>query len=216
LRSRPWQHSKPGVAYNEIDEVVVNQPNQLQIETRFDLPAWVESLCKFGTVYPTPEEKMRLAIALSRENVERGTGGPFGAAIFRADNHRLLAVGVNRVEPLRNSVLHAEITAIMLAERTVDSFTLNGPNMPAHELYSSCSPCAMCLGAILWSGARHVAWGAVRDDAMRIGFEEGPVFPESHKYLSDRGITLVEGLLRDEANDVLQLYHSKSGRIYNG
>jgi tRNA(Arg) A34 adenosine deaminase TadA len=202
--------------YNEIGEHLVNQPDQLQTSLKFDLPAWIGSVCRLGTPYRTPHEKMRLAITLSRENVEHGTGGPFGAAIFRADDHRLVAAGVNCVEPLRNSVLHAEMTAIMLAEQTINSHTLNLPGMPAHELYTSCSPCAMCLGAILWAGIRRLVWGARREDAMQIGFDEGPVFPQSHDYLRSRGIELVDGLLHEEANGVLRLYQNRSGVIYNG
>jgi tRNA(Arg) A34 adenosine deaminase TadA len=159
---------------------------------------------------------MKLAIALSEQNVLQGTGGPFGAAIFTTDDHRLVSVGVNRVEPLHNSALHAEMTAIMLGEHTVGSHTLRAPHLPGHELYSSCSPCAMCLGAVLWSGVRSVVWAANRDDAMQIGFDEGPVFPESHEYLRNRGVELVEGLLREEAQAVLQLYSRQNGLIYNG
>jgi tRNA(Arg) A34 adenosine deaminase TadA len=108
------------------------------------------------------------------------------------------------------------MTAIMLAEQTIKSHTLNAPGMPAHELFTSCSPCAMCLGAILWAGVRRVVWGARREDAMRIGFDEGPVFPQSYEYLRSRGIDLVDGLLREEASAVLQLYQKRSGFIYNG
>ena len=194
----------------------MNRPNQLCTSLTVDLPVWVTSICHFGEPYRTVRDRMKLAIALSEQNVLHGTGGPFGAAIFRGDDHRLVAVGVNRVEPLHNSTLHAEMVAIMLAEHAVGSLTLNAPHLPPHELYSSCSPCAMCLGAVLWSGVRRVEWGAVREDAMEIGFDEGPVFPDSHKYLRDRGVELVEGTLRDEAKAVLQLYSRQSGLIYNG
>jgi tRNA(Arg) A34 adenosine deaminase TadA len=194
----------------------VNHPNELSLSLRIDLPAWVNSVCRLGEIYRTTRDRMKLAIALSEQNVTHGTGGPFGAAIFSVDEHRLVSVGVNRVQPLHNSTLHAEMTAIMLAEHTVGSHTLKAPDLPSHELYSSCSPCAMCLGSVLWSGVRSVVWAANRDDAMQIGFDEGPVFPESHEYLRSRGIELVEGLLRDEAKSVLQLYSRQNGLIYNG
>lgn len=74
----------------------------------------------------------------------------------------------------------------------------------------------MCLGATLWSGVRRVVWGAGRDDARRLRFEEGPVFPESYRYLSERGIEIVAGVLAEEANAVLELYRERSGTIYNG
>jgi tRNA(Arg) A34 adenosine deaminase TadA len=197
-------------------EDLVNRPTHLWLSLRVDLPAWVSSICRFGEAYPTARDRMRLAIALSKENVLQETGGPFGAAIFTADDHVLVSVGVNRVEPLHNSTLHAEMVAIMLAEQAVSSHTLNAADLQPHELYSSCSPCAMCLGAVLWSGVRRVTWSANRDDAMQIGFDEGPVFPQSHEYLTSRGIDLVEGLMRDEANEVLQLYSKRNGLIYNG
>ena len=74
----------------------------------------------------------------------------------------------------------------------------------------------MCLGAILWSGAKRLTCGATRDDAMRVGFDEGPVFPESYKYLEDRGIEIERGIMRSEAADVLDLYRERGGEIYNG
>jgi tRNA(Arg) A34 adenosine deaminase TadA len=74
----------------------------------------------------------------------------------------------------------------------------------------------MCLGATLWSGVQRVVFGAAREDASLLNFEEGPVFPESYEYLEDRGITIVRNVLRDEARAVLELYRRKSGKIYNG
>jgi tRNA(Arg) A34 adenosine deaminase TadA len=83
-------------------------------------------------------------------------------------------------------------------------------------MFSSCEPCAMCLGATLWSGVERLVCGAARDDASRLDFEEGPVFPESYKYLEDRGIEIVRNVLRDEAKSVLELYRATGGRVYNG
>jgi tRNA(Arg) A34 adenosine deaminase TadA len=159
---------------------------------------------------------MRLAITVSRENVERGTGGPFGAAIFERETGRLVAVGMNSVVRLSNCTLHGEMVAFMMAQHAVGAFSLSLPGMPVHELFTSCEPCAMCLGATLWSGVRRIVCGASRDDASRLDFEEGPVFPESYKYVEDRGIEIVRGLLRDEARAVLELYRARKGTIYNG
>ncbi len=159
---------------------------------------------------------MRLAIDVSRENVERGTGGPFGAAIFEAESGRVVAVGMNSVVRYNNCALHGEMMAFMMAQQRVGSFTLNSPGLPAHELYTSCEPCAMCLGATLWSGVRRLVCGAARDDASILNFDEGPVFPESYQYLEERDLQVVHNVLRDEARAVLELYRSKSGKIYNG
>ena len=159
---------------------------------------------------------MRLAIAVSRQNVERATGGPFGAAVFEADSGRLVSVGMNSVVRLNNCTLHGEIIAFMMAQQRVGSYTLHAPNLPRHELFTSCEPCAMCLGAALWSGVRRVVSGAARDDASKLDFEEGPVFPESYRYLEARGIAIEREVLCDEAKAVLELYRRTSGTIYNG
>jgi tRNA(Arg) A34 adenosine deaminase TadA len=159
---------------------------------------------------------MRLAIEISRRNVERGSGGPFGAAIFEAGSGRVVAVGMNSVVRLTNCALHAEMMAFMMAQQRVGSFTLKAPHLPAHELFTSCEPCAMCLGATLWSGVQRVVYGAAREDASRLSFEEGPVFPESYRYLEDRGLRIVRNVLRAEASAVLELYRARAGEIYNG
>ena len=184
--------------------------NALQIA----LPDWIDDVVDWTRPYPDDESRMRLAITLAAENVKR-RGGPFGAAIVEEPSGRLISVGVNRVVPANNSVLHAEMLAFMLAQRHVGSYTLGAPGLPAHTLVSSCDPCAMCLGATLWSGVRRLVCGATRDDAMQAGFDEGPVFPESYRYLEERSITIVRGVLRDEARAVLEQY-AASGEIYNG
>jgi len=181
-----------------------------------DHPAWVPALVGRTAHYPDDEAKMRLAIAVSRANVEHGTGGPFGAAIFERESGRLVAVGMNSVVRLGNSALHGEMVAFMMAQRAVGTFSLSAPGLPAHELFTSCEPCAMCLGATLWSGVRRVVYGAGREDASRLNFEEGPVFPASYVYLEDRGIEIRRDVLRDEARAVLELYRAKNGKIYNG
>jgi tRNA(Arg) A34 adenosine deaminase TadA len=181
-----------------------------------DYPAWVAEVVAWETSYPTDEARMRLAITLSRENVERGTGGPFGAAIFERDSGRLVAVGMNSVVRLHNCTLHGEMVAFMMAQRRLGSFTLNAPQLPAHELVTSCEPCAMCLGATLWSGVRRLVFGATREDAAKLEFDEGPVFPESYRYLEARGIEIVRGMLHDEAAAVLDRYRALNGAIYNG
>jgi tRNA(Arg) A34 adenosine deaminase TadA len=181
-----------------------------------DYPVWVGETVAWDARYRTDDERMRLAIALSRENVERETGGPFGAAIFERDSGRLVAVGMNSVVRLNNCTLHGEMVAFMMAQRRVGSFTLNAPHLPAHELVTSCEPCAMCLGATLWSGVRRLTFGASREEAARLQFDEGPVFPESYRYLEARGIEIVRGVLADEAAAVLEQYRARSGTIYNG
>ncbi len=178
-------------------------------------PAWVKDYRFSSAGCATDEERMRLAVALSRENVLRGTGGPFGSAVFEEESGRLVSVGVNSVERLRNSTLHAEVIALMLAQASTGSFSLREAGGKAFVLYASCEPCAMCLGAALWSGVRRIVCGARREAAAAIGFDEGPVFAASYQYLEDRGISIVRGVLAEEAEAVLKLYQERGGIIYN-
>lgn len=182
---------------------------------RIDYPSWVEAVVQPGQRYADDAARMRLAIAVARENVVHGSGGPFGAAIFERESGMLVAVGMNSVVRLGNSTLHGEMMAFMMAQRVVGSYSLGAAGLPEHELFTSCEPCAMCLGATLWSGVRRVVYGAGREDALRLNFEEGPVFPESYAYLEERGIEIVRDVLRDEAREVLELYRARDGRIYN-
>src|SRR4028118_642518 len=112
------------------------------------LPDWVGGLLSGGDqAYPTVEDRMRLAVELSRLNIRNGTGGPFGAAVFERETGRLLAPGVNLVVGSSCSVFHAEMVAIMIAQKSLGNFDLGDARAPAYELVTSTEPCAMCLGA---------------------------------------------------------------------
>jgi tRNA(Arg) A34 adenosine deaminase TadA len=100
----------------------------------------------------------------------------------------------------------------MGAERRIGSFTLADRS---RELHASCAPCAMCLGAIHWSGVTRLVCGATREDAESLGFDEGPVFDESYRYLEQHGVEVVHGIRREEAADVMQSYLDRGGPIYN-
>jgi tRNA(Arg) A34 adenosine deaminase TadA len=178
------------------------------------LPDWVQNLVHWDQPYADDQAKMALAIELSKQNVLQGTGGPFGTAIFDRATGLLLGVGVNRVVPHSNSTLHGETVAIMQAEQALGHFTLAAEG--GRELFTSCEPCAMCLGAVLWSGVNRLVCAGVAADARAIGFDEGPVFTESYQYLENAGIEVVRGFMQPEAKAVLDLYASSGGRIYNG
>lgn len=195
--------------------MTARQPSRHASSVTITLPAWAVDAVSWTQPYTTDEAKMQVAVALSRLNVERDTGGPFGAAVFELDTGRLVGIGVNSVVRLNCSALHAEVMALMLAEQERHSFTLAAPGLPRHELVTSCEPCAMCLGATLWSGVKRLVCGATRDDAMQVGFDEGPVFPASYDYLQHAGIEVVRAVCRDEARAVLEMYQSRSGPIYN-
>jgi tRNA(Arg) A34 adenosine deaminase TadA len=184
-------------------------------EIRIAYPAWVVRHVDWNARYTTDDDRMGLAVALSRWNVLEESGGPFGAAVFERQSGRLVSVGVNLVVPLANSALHGEMVAFMMAQARLGSYTLAGEGMPEHELATSCEPCAMCLGATLWSGVRRVLCGATRDDALRLDFDEGPVFEASYEYLAARGVEVVREVRRAEAADVLALYRQRAGVIYN-
>ena len=180
------------------------------------LPDWTAEFAQPGMVVAADADRMRLAIRLARENVLRGTGGPFGAAIFERHTGRLVGVGVNSVIRLNSSLVHAEVTAIADAQSRLGSWTLGAEGMPAHDLFSSCAPCAMCLGATMWSGVKRLICAAAQEDAEALGFDEGPVFAESYEHLVRAGIEVVQDLLQDEARAVFALYQERGGPIYNG
>jgi tRNA(Arg) A34 adenosine deaminase TadA len=157
---------------------------------------------------------MRLAVALARENVRRRTGGPFGAAVFERASGRLVAGGVNLVHASSCSHAHAEIVALALAQRARGDFDLGAAGLPGHELVTSCEPCAMCFGAIPWSGVRSLACGARASDAEAIGFDEGDKPARWVAALERRGIVVFRDVCRPEAVSVLKAYAAAGGPLY--
>ena len=184
-------------------------------EVTLRLPGWVGETSGGGLVLPSVEDRMRFVVELSRLNVRNGTGGPFGAAIFESDTGRLLAPGVNLVVGSGCSVFHAEMVAIMVAQRAVGTFDLGGEDLPPYELVASTEPCAMCLGATPWSGVRHLVCGARDEDARAVGFDEGVKPTFWVRALQERGITVERDVLREEAAGVLREYADRGGEIYN-
>ena len=183
---------------------------RLQIE----LPPWVDGSVDWQRRYPRVEDRMALVIALGHEQVRRATGGPFAAAVFERDSGALVAVGVNLAVPSHNCVLHAEVVALMMAGARLRSHSLAAEGMPPHELVTSCEPCAMCLGATFWSGAARLVTGATKADAEAIGYDEGPVFPESYAYLGRTGVDVVREVMRPEARALFAAYQAAGGEIY--
>lgn len=181
------------------------------------LPAWLEEMTSGkDIVIPGPEERMRWIIGLSRQNVEQASGGPFAAGVFAADSGRLLAAGVNRVEPLRLSPAHAEIMAIAFAQKRLRTWDLGHDAAIPTELVTSSQPCLMCLGAVLWSGVTNLSYGAAAVDVGAIlGFDEGPLPVAWSQELLKRGIKVEGGILRGEALAVLEFYKKKGGTVYN-
>ena len=181
------------------------------------VPDWVETAVPGPDhVYKTVEERMGLAIRLSRLNIGNNTGGPFGAAVFDIGTAKLVSAGVNLVVPSRWSGGHSEMVACAVAQQLLKTHDLGGPGLPALELVTSTEPCAMCFGAIPWTGVCRLACGASDEDARRIGFDEGPRPADWVRQLEIRGIEVRLGVLREEARQVLDDYASRKGIIYNG
>lgn len=180
------------------------------------LPEWAEA---FAAERRAPlrrvEDRVGLAVELSRRNVEEGTGGPFGAAVFERDGGRLLAVGVNLVEPCNCSVAHAEVVAIVLAQQARGHWDLGAEGPSPCDLATSTEPCAMCLGAVHWSGVSRLLCAARDEDARAVGFDEGLKPPGWVEAFERRGLAVVRDVLRDEARAVLADYARRGGSVYN-
>ncbi|OGJ90719.1 MAG: hypothetical protein A2350_05420 [Candidatus Raymondbacteria bacterium RifOxyB12_full_50_8] len=177
------------------------------------LPAWAVSFLRAARCFPTDQDKMGLAIELSRLNVTYGTGGPFGAALFRGATGTLVAVGVNRVVAETCSAAHAEMMACMLAQKRLGAFRL--PAKGNYVLASSAQPCAMCAGALPWTGVRRLLFGASKKDVeLCAGFDEGPLHPRWKHEFKKRGISVTGGLMRMEARAVLARYRETHGTRY--
>jgi tRNA(Arg) A34 adenosine deaminase TadA len=159
--------------------------------------------------------KMEIAIELSRINIRENSGGPFGAAIFELQSNRLIAIGTNLVVASNASILHAEIVAMTLAQQRVKSYNLNKSEGQAYELVTSTEPCAMCFGAIHWSGIRQLVCGARDEDARSIGFDEGPKIRNWRQKLEKQGIVVIQDVCRQQAARVLKKYREDQGIIYN-
>ena len=113
------------------------------------LPAWIHEEVDAQRAYPSAQDKVALAIQLSRRNVDHRSGGPFGAAVFSGD--RLVGVGVNRVVPHNCSAAHAEVMALTTSQQRMQSFRLNQAGGRI-TLATSAQPCSMCYGALIWAG----------------------------------------------------------------
>jgi tRNA(Arg) A34 adenosine deaminase TadA len=181
------------------------------------LPGWVSVFCEeWSGSFADTEGRVRFVIALAQENVTRGTGGPFAAAIFDCERLRLVAPGVNLVVSASCSPAHAEIVSIMIAQQIMGFHDLGADGLPPLELVSSTEPCAMCMGALPWSGVPRLVCAARGEDAIAVGFDEGAKPSHWQEAFEQRGITVVRDICRDEATAVLRNYARGGGQIYNG
>ncbi len=181
----------------------------------FSLPDWVKDFVDSCSTLQSEEARMALVIEAARQNVLRDTGSPFAAAVFERHSGQLLSLGVNQVVNEGLSMLHGEMMALSLAQRKLQTYDLGQRGLPAHELVTSTEPCAMCLGAVCWSGVTRVVSGATEADARKLGFDEGPKPDDWIEALRQREIAVLPAVLRDEAVEVLELYRQQGGVIYS-
>lgn len=147
---------------------------------------------------------MRRAIALSIENVRRG-GGPFGAVIVK--DGKIVGEGTNRVTLDNDPTAHAEVSAIRQASQRLGTFNLKGC-----EIFTSCEPCPMCLGAIYWAHLDRIYFGNTRYDAARIGFDDEFLYRELTLEQKDRSKVMTE-LLPDEARKAFDMWADKEDKV---
>jgi tRNA(Arg) A34 adenosine deaminase TadA len=149
-------------------------------------------------------EFMRRAIALALENVRSGQGGPFGAVIVKEG--RVIAEGANRVTSSNDPTAHAEIVAIREACRVLRDFQLTGC-----DLYTTCEPCPMCLGAIYWARPAHVFFAGAAADAAAAGFDDAFIYEEIQRLPASRRIPMAQ-LLRDESLAIFSAWKQQPGK----
>lgn len=177
------------------------------------LPTWIGAAIDTGRTYKDAEAQIGLAIDLARLNVEHATGGPFGAAIFNQEGY-VVSLGVNRVEPLATSLAHAEIIALVGAQRMLGRPRINHDGM-RYTLATSAQPCCQCYGAIVWAGIDALLIGARASDTESLtGFDEGPLPTDWIGELRRREIHVSPDLHRDEACAVLRAYAAAGGSRY--
>ena len=181
------------------------------------LPPWVAPFLEsWSGPLDSEDQRMRLAVALSAENVARGTGGPFAAVIFEAASHRVVSAGVNVVVPQRTSLAHGEIVALLMAQETLGTHDLGRTDLPALEMATTSQPCIQCYGALIWSGVKRVLVGARGSDVESlVGFDEGPVPHDWVGQWARRGISAHIDVLREEACAVLRVYKASGAPVYN-
>jgi guanine deaminase len=148
---------------------------------------------------------MARAIQLSLDNVRSGQGGPFGAVIVK--DGRIVAEGVNLVTATHDPTAHAEMVAIRQACANVGVFELR-----ECELYTSCQPCPMCLGAIYWARLTRVYYGNLAADASQIGFDDSFIYHEFAQSLSARAIPMIQ-MMREQALAAFRAWQEKPDKI---
>lgn len=148
---------------------------------------------------------MQETIERAVENVHSGRGGPFAAVVVKQG--RIIAAGANCVTSTNDPTAHAEVTAIREACRVLGTFQLTGC-----EIYTSCEPCPMCLGAIYWARPERVYFGATSGDAAAAGFDDSLIYDELKHPHAERRIRF-ESLMREAALEAFRVWGEKDDRV---
>lgn len=176
-------------------------------------PSWLEGFVGARPVPAGDAARLEEVLALAGENVARGSGGPFAAAVYDELSGARLACAVNVVVASHCALAHAETLALGLAQQATDGWSLAGR---PRVLVSSAEPCAMCLGAICWSGVSRLLYAATRRDVEAIGFDEGPRPARWRQALRGRGIWTDGPRARAQGQAVLAAYRAAGGLVYGG
>lgn len=147
---------------------------------------------------------MRKAIALSIQNIQKG-GGPFGAVIVK--DGKVIATGVNRVTRNTDPTAHAEVTAIRKASKKLGTFDLAGC-----DIYTSCEPCPMCLGAVYWAHLDKMYYGNTKTDAKNIGFDDSFIYDEIELKPEKRRLITTQ-LLSEEAIEAFKAWANTENKV---
>lgn len=147
-------------------------------------------------------EFMKEAIRLSVNNVEEGKGGPFGAVVVKEG--KIIARGVNQVTINNDPTAHAEVMAIRNACAELNTFILDGC-----EIYTSCEPCPMCLGAIYWARPAKLFYANTKEDATAINFDDQFIYEEMARPIEERKL-FTKQILRDEALEAFKKWAESS------
>lgn len=182
--------------------------NLQQTGFSIDLPAWIaDELADVPEALPSQEDRMLLVHRLADRNWREGNGGPFAAIVVETATGRIVSVGVNVVLASGVSSAHAEVTALGVAQRAVGGWDLGAEGLPEHELVVNWRPCVQCYGATLWSGVRSLVVAGSGPELEEITtFDEGPMHPAWASEFEKRGISVTDGVLRDEALAVFTAY----------
>lgn len=148
---------------------------------------------------------MQAAIALSLHSIQSGKGGPFGAVVVK--DGEIIAQGHNQVTSTNDPTAHAEVVAIREACKVLSTWQLTGC-----EIYTSCEPCPMCLGAIYWARPDKVYYANTKVDAAEIGFDDQFIYKELELELHNRNLPLIQ-LMREEALTVFKTWAEKTDKV---